>query len=63
MWDQKRPIQQGKFPDIEDVDRTLRAPHVMYKEASLFKEQMDLIDRLDSDDASSRDCTADVPSA
>lgn len=45
LWDSKRPVADvGKFPKIEDADRLPRAPEVMNKEATFFREQMDLIE-------------------
>ncbi len=43
-WDQSRPQQMGKFPQIEDADRKPRSEEVMKKEAAFFREQMSLVE-------------------
>jgi bis(5'-adenosyl)-triphosphatase len=44
LWDASRPVQVGKFPKIEDVDRKPRSAEDMRKEAAFYKEQMELLD-------------------
>jgi bis(5'-adenosyl)-triphosphatase len=44
LWDQGRPSTEGKFPRIEDAQREPRSKEVMNKEATLFREQMALLD-------------------
>jgi bis(5'-adenosyl)-triphosphatase len=43
-WDQKRPENIGKFPQIDDADRHPRSPEEMNKQAVFFREQMALIE-------------------
>jgi bis(5'-adenosyl)-triphosphatase len=43
-WDQSRPQQMGKFPQIEDANRKPRSAEVMNKEAIFFREQMSLVE-------------------
>lgn len=44
-WDQQRPVQEGKFPQIEDEDRKPRAPEDMYEEALDYRKAMELLDK------------------
>ncbi|CAG8949254.1 hypothetical protein HYFRA_00004879 [Hymenoscyphus fraxineus] len=44
LWDQNRPVPEGKFPRIEDSDRKPRSAEVMNDEAAFYREQMSLLD-------------------
>lgn len=44
LWDQNRPIPEGKFPKIEDALRKPRSAEVMNEEAAIYREQMELLD-------------------
>jgi bis(5'-adenosyl)-triphosphatase len=45
LFDQNRPVQEGKFPKIEDADRRPRSTEDMNEEAALFRSLMDALDR------------------
>jgi bis(5'-adenosyl)-triphosphatase len=48
QWDlAHRPKGGGKFPKIEDADRSPRSKEEMEKEAHYFREQMKVIDESD----------------
>lgn len=43
-YDQERPKQIGKFPQIKDADRKPRSAEDMNKQAAFFREQMALVE-------------------
>ncbi|KAG9230615.1 putative Bis-tetraphosphatase [Amylocarpus encephaloides] len=44
FWDQNRPVQEGKFPMIEDEDRKPRSLEDMNEEAAFFQKEMEKLD-------------------
>ncbi len=44
LWDLKRPIPIGKFPQIEDSDRKPRSTDDMNQEAAFLRKQMELVE-------------------
>ncbi|KAF4635887.1 hypothetical protein G7Y89_g2214 [Cudoniella acicularis] len=44
LWDQQRPVQDGKFPKIKDEDRKPRSPEDMNEEALVYQKAMALLD-------------------